>query len=176
MATSVNSEFDVGALFDALNSERQARRLTWAQVTREINDLFRDVKCRPIATSTLTGMRERGGLAGNGVLQMLVWLDRTPESFVPGHPEAAVREARLPRVGPARILRWDTESLHLALDAARIARALTWRQVAEEIGGGWTAASLTGLRTRGNAGFPAIMRVTGWLGRPVASFTRASDW
>lgn len=108
------------------------------------------------------------------MLQMLIWLDRTPESFVPGHPQATARVAKLPLVGPDRILRWDTEKLYSALNAQRIERDMTWKQVANELGGGWSAASLTGLRKRGNAGFPAIMRVTRWLGQPVATFTRAS--
>lgn len=176
MTNSSFSEFDIKALFEALDAQRESRSLTWAQVTRDINDLFKDVHCRPISTSTLTGMRKRGGLAGNGVLQMLIWLDRTPESFVAGHPQAGAPEAKLPHVGPARILRWDTETLYQAIESLRIKREMSWQDVANEIGVGWTPSTLKALRNRENAVFPSIMWVTRWLGQPVASFTHATEW
>ncbi len=87
----------------------------------------------PIAASTLSGMRGKRVIEGDGVLQALRWLNRTPESFVPGHVPAA-NEA-LPHVDPDRILRFDAIAIYQALDAQRIARGLSWSQVAREIGG-----------------------------------------
>ena len=77
---------DVDALFAALDEGRQARGLIRQQLTREINGQFERVPIRLIATSTVTGMRRRRAIAGDGVLQMLRWLSRAPEDVVPGHP------------------------------------------------------------------------------------------
>ncbi len=77
--------FDIDALYDALDAQREERGLAWGGVMREINGTYRDVDLRPIAASTITTMRDRDYLNGDGVIQMLLWLDRTPESFVPGH-------------------------------------------------------------------------------------------
>jgi hypothetical protein len=81
------SDFDVNALYDALDVRRAERGITWTELTRELNDLFRDVTAaRPIARSTVTGMRDKSGMNGNGIIQMLVWLRRAPESFCPDWP------------------------------------------------------------------------------------------
>ncbi len=106
---------------------------------------------------------------------MLLWLDRTPESFVPGHPWANAEEARLRRVGPDRILRFDAAAIHAALDARCIERGATWARIAAEIGG-IAASGLTRLAKGGRVGFPDVMRICAWLGRPAASFTRSSSW
>jgi hypothetical protein len=170
----VTADFDIAALYAALDAQRQARGMSWQQVVREINALFAHTPARPISPSTVTGMRSAGTIEGDGVLQMLRWLERTPESFVPGHPEAAMEAAKLPDVGPYRILRFDTRKLYAALDTQRTERGMTWKQVASEIGG-FSAASLTRLAKGGRTGFPQVMRMTRWLGRPAACFTRASD-
>jgi hypothetical protein len=47
---------------------------------------------------------------------------------------------------------------------------MSWMEVADEIGG-CTARSLIHLARGGRVGFPHIMRVFGWLGRPATSFT-----
>lgn len=171
--TDPSSDFDVHALYAALDAQRRARGLSWAQVAREISDRFGLTPARPLSPSTLTGMRERGTLEGDGVLQMLGWLNRSPESFLPDrHGESTAGET-LPPVGPSRILRFDTRALYDALDARRVERAMTWGQVAEEIGG-FTAANLTGLAKGGRIGFPGVMRLVAWVKQPAASFTRAA--
>ena len=163
---------DLNALFVALDSERQARSLSWNALTREVNALFRDVPCHPIATSTITSLKSKREVIGNAALQMLVWLDRTPESFLPGHQNSG-REQILPRLGPDRILRFDTLAIFQAIDAVRVERGLTWGEVAEEIGG-LNAGQLTRLGKGAGIGFVAAGRIAQWLGRPVASFTVAS--
>jgi hypothetical protein len=168
------SNFDLHALFTALDSERQARSLSWNGLTREINPLFRDVPCHPIATSTITGLKEKREVIGNAALQMLVWLDRTPESFMPAHEDSAKPAEVLPRLPPDRILRFDTPAIFSALDAVRVERGLSWRQVAEEIGG-VSAAQLTRFAKGTGIGIVAVGRIAQWLGRPVASFTVASS-
>jgi hypothetical protein len=171
LTRSQRTAFDIDEFYSALDAERSARGLTWLRVTREINSLFRDVPARPISPSTLTGMRGRRAIEGNGVLQMLVWLGRTPESFTSARDRVPHQDEILPRLGPSRILRFDTPAIFAALDAQRAERGMMWREVAAEIGG-VTAASLTRLAQGGRVGFPDVMRIVEWLGRPVASFTR----
>jgi hypothetical protein len=167
--------FDLNALGAALDAQREARGLTWADVAREISDPFGPTPATLVNVSTIRGIGTRSTAEGDGVLAMLLWLDRTPESFVPGHPWANAEEARLRRVGPGRILRFDAPAIHAALDARRTERATTWTRIAAEIGQ-TPASSLTRLAKGGRVGFPHVMRVFAWLGRPAASFTRSSDW
>ena len=166
----MSTDFDLGALYAAIDEQRQARGLSWQQVMREINALFERTPARPISASTVTGMRKRAVIDGDGVLQMLRWLNRAPESFVPGYQEAGAET--LPHVGPHQILRFDTKKLHSALEAQRTERGMTWEQVANEIGG-FSAAMLTRLSKGGRTGFPQVMRITRWLGSPASFFTRA---
>ena len=166
--------FDVKALHAALDAQRQARGLSWSQVAREVST-FRETQARAVSASTITGLASRGAVEGDGVLQMLCWLGRTPESFVPGHPWATAEAAALPKVGPDRVLRFDARAIYTALDARRAEHGLTWAQVAREIGG-VQASGLTRLADGGRVTFPGVMRIFAWLERPAASFTRASEW
>jgi hypothetical protein len=168
-------DFDVDALYAALDAERQARGLTWTQVARDINRQFERAPVRLISVSTITGMRERRVIEGDGVLQMLRWLGRAPEEFVPGHTRPNRPGTALPVVEQGRILRFDTAAIYATLDARRIERGETWAQVARDIGG-LSAAGLTRLARGGRTCFPDIIRVARWLGRPVASLTRIADW
>lgn len=166
--------FDLEALFEALDSERQARGLSWSGVRREINALFGDVPCPPIATSTITGLTAKREVIGNAALQMLVWLGRTPESFMAGGDTPANPEEVLPRLASDRILRFDTPAISRAIDETRVARGLSWQQVADEIGG-VTAAQLKRFKNGAGIGMVTVGRVARWLDRPVASFTVASS-
>jgi len=161
------ADFDVDALYDALDARRRADALSWPQAAREISRLFRDTPARPISASTLSGMRGRATLEGDGVLQMLRWLGCAPERFVPGSDEAPP----LPDVPTDRILRFDTRAIHAALDARRMERGLSWGEVAREIPG-TSAASLTRMAKGGRAGFPQVARIAAWLGCPIASLAR----
>jgi hypothetical protein len=169
------ADFSLAGLYAAIDRQRQARGLTWQQAVLEINMVFGRISSRPISRSTVTGLRTKAVAEGDGVLAMLKWLNRTPESFLPGVDGADVSGAnRLPDVPPASGLRFETKKLHAALNVQRVARGLTWQQVGREIGLG--AATLTHLSKGGRTGFPHVMRITRWLGRPVAQFTRASRW
>ncbi|MBI1796961.1 MAG: hypothetical protein HYR74_07905 [Candidatus Eisenbacteria bacterium] len=165
-------DFSLVALYEALDAQRETRGLSWTQVTREINRQSQRLSAHPISQSTVQGIRTHSVVEGDGVLQMLLWLDRTPESFMPGHRGSEIG-ARLPQVPPKQILRFDTPKLHAALDARRTAERMTWEQVAGELGIG--ASTLTRLAAGGRTTFPDVMRMVGWLGRPAAEFTRASD-
>ena len=166
-------DFDLQALYAALDEQRCARALSWAAVTREINGHFQDIpRSRPIATSTITGLRNKKIAEGDGILQMLLWLDRTPESFVPGMTwDPRVAALHKP---PDKRLRFDTRAMYSALDARRQTRQMSWDDVAHEIG--VSKNSLLYLAKASRTGFPVVMRIVEWLDRPVATFTRISDW
>lgn len=168
-------DFSLRALFEALDAQRQARGLSWAQVMRQMSGQS-NMRSRShghaLSASTVKATRIRTVSEADGILQMLLWLDRAPESFVPGHPHSEDASARLPSVPAGRVLRFETKKLHVALDAQRIERKTTWTQVAKEIGVG--VSSLTHLARGGRTAFPQVMRIVRWLGRPAAHFTHAS--
>jgi uncharacterized protein YfiM (DUF2279 family) len=173
-----DADFDVGALYDALDARRRARGLSWRQVTDEITSQSSGWVARlgdaahPMSPATLTGMRAGRSLTANHALGMLLWLGRTPESFIPGC-EANDADGALPQVGPDRILRWDSAALHTALDAQRRARGMTWQQVAREVR--CSVNQVTGLpRLRYAPGVVPAMRMVRWLDCPAATFTVAA--
>lgn len=167
------SDFDVSSLYSALDLQRVERGMTWIAVARAINRADERKGVHPMSASTISGLKhKRWGIEGDGVLQMLLWLDRTPESFVPGHPGAYHPDARLPRVGAGHILRFDVPSIYAKLDAQRGARGLTWKEVAAQIGGFCNAESLRNMSKRQRTGFPHVMRLARWLRCPAAALTR----
>ena len=87
-----------------------------------------------LSASTVTSLRTKAVAEGDGVLQMLLWLNRSPESFVPDHPQSGEVSSRLPIVPAHQVLRFDTRKLHAALDAQRRDMKMTWAQVARETG------------------------------------------
>ena len=166
-----SGDFDLTALYTALDEARQSRGLSWAAATREINRFT--TRSHPIAASTVAGLASAKSAEGDGVLQLLLWLGRPPESFVPGLMDADAERYRLPSVGGSGVLRWDSASLHAALTTQRQAKGMTWKEVAREIGG-FTPAMLGNLAKGGRVGFPGVMRIVRWLGQPAADFTRVT--
>jgi hypothetical protein len=166
-------DFDLRALYDALDSERRARDLNWTALTAEVNR--HRTYLRPIAVSTIRGLRDKPVGEGDGILQMLLWLRRTPESFVPGFVDADAARFRLPELTTGQILRWDTRALHAEADIRRNERGITWADIGREIGG-YTPSMLTHLAKGGRTGFPHVMRMVAWLGRPAVTFTHIADW
>jgi hypothetical protein len=172
-----DADFDINALHSALDARRIERGMSWKALAHEVNHADERYEIHPISPSTISGLRnKRWGVEGDGVLQMLLWLDRTPESFVPGHPGAGHPSARLQRVPPPRILRFDMPSIYAKLDAQRAARGLTWAQAAAEVGGLYNADSLKQLDRRQRAVFPHVMRLARWLRCPAAALTRVAPW
>jgi hypothetical protein len=169
-----SADFSLRALYEALDEQRRSRNLTWAAVQREVNRFKLDG--HPIATSTITSLQHKAVAEGDGVLQMLLWLHRTPESFVPGFPAPNAERFQLRDLPRNQILRFDVGALYSALNAEREARGKTWSQLAEELGRGFSASTLTHMSKGGRTGFPHVMRLVGWLGQPAANFTRASYW
>lgn len=170
---SRSGDFDLRALYDALEEQRRARGLTWATVTDQVNR--HRTTPRLISQSTITSLKSTRVSEGDGILQMLLWLGRTPESFVPGIADADAPRFRLPDLTTGQILRWDTTALFAALDARRRERGLTWAEVAREVGG-VTPGMLTSLSTGPRVGFPRVMRLVRWLDRSAVTFTRIAGW
>jgi transcriptional regulator with XRE-family HTH domain len=167
-------DFDMNALYEALDAEREARGLTWADVLRQLNERFERLPSRPFAMSTIKGMREKRSVTSAVVLQLLRWLRRAPEDFIPdGVPLTA--STALPTIPDTQVLRFDTKALHAALNAARIERGLTWSDVAARLSD-TQAPMLTGLAKGPLIGFPQVTRITQWLGVPAATFVRGYDW
>src|SRR5262245_54963476 len=114
---SARTDFDLRALYDAIDERRRERQLSWAAVAGEVNR-HRTTR-RAIASSTITSLKDKPVGEGDGILQMLLWLGRSPESFVPGAADPDHDRYRLPELTAAQVLRWDTRALFLALDARR---------------------------------------------------------
>jgi hypothetical protein len=161
--------FDMRAFHAALDKARQARGLSWAELAAETNRPFEGTTSIPIHPATLRGMLDKRSVTSAVVLQALAWLGRTPESFLIGTP--AFTETPLPEASPGRVLRFDTRALYADLDAQRQAHGLTWAQVAFELPG-FTSSMLTNLATGPLIGFPRVMLLTQWLGKPAAAFVR----
>ncbi|HKE86092.1 MAG TPA: hypothetical protein VKB50_20170 [Vicinamibacterales bacterium] len=167
-----NHDFSLRALYDVLDEQRQERGLSWAALAAELNR--HRTTLRPISASTITGLRQKPVGEGDGILQMLLWLGRTPESFLPGIADAHSAPFRLPELKNGQILRWDTKALFLALNAQRQERGVTWADVAREVR--FTPGMLTNLSKGGRIGFPRVMRLVRWLGQPAVTFTRIAYW
>jgi hypothetical protein len=157
------------AFHAALDAARQAKGLSWAELAAETNHPFEGTTSIPIHPATLRGMLTKRSVTSAVVLQALAWLGRTPESFLTG--PNTFPEAPLPESGVGRVLRFDTRALHAALNAQRQTKGLSWAQVAAELPG-FTASMLTNLAVGPLIGFPRVMLLTQWLGRPAADFVR----
>ena len=167
-----SGDFSLEALHAAVDAQRRARGLTWAGAVREIGRASERAG-RRLSLSTVKGVGTRTVAEGDGVLQMLRWLNRAPESFMLGGPRVDEAVALLPHVPPDKVLRFDTRKMYAALDARRAERDLTWLQVAKETGS--SVQGLTRLSKGGRTVFPAVIRIVGWLGEPASRFTRVSD-
>jgi hypothetical protein len=136
------SDFDVRALYDALDQRRRERQLTWSALAAEVNR--HRTTLRPIAVSTIKGLETKLTAEGDGILQMLLWLGRSPESFVSFIADPDAERYRLPDLNRGQILRWDTPALYRALDHRRRNERLTWPDVARAVG--FTPGMLTNLQ------------------------------
>jgi hypothetical protein len=173
-----NDDFDIAALFQALDAQRIERRLSWRDVADQIWNLSDMLNAQrndhPISPATLKGMTKRMNTSCQHALFMLRWLGRAPESFLPCAPQDDPRTS-LPLAGPDRRLRWNLKKLHEILDAERQKRGLSWPQLAGQLR--CSADQLTGLRTaRFATNMRLAMRIVGWLQRPARDFIYAAMW
>jgi transcriptional regulator with XRE-family HTH domain len=64
--------FNAAALYEAMDAQRRARGMSWAQVGAEMG----------VSPSTLTRTKLGGRMEVDGMLAMVRWVGRTVESFV----------------------------------------------------------------------------------------------
>lgn len=93
--------FDLGALFQAVDAERERRTLSWAATSRQIG----------VASSTIRRFAEADDAEADGVLATLQWLNATPEQFITNSDIAGIR------LHPA-------SDRHVRVDMHRIAEAI----------------------------------------------------
>jgi hypothetical protein len=177
-ATGDANEFDVCAMYAAMDAQRTERGLSWPQAARALWDQSKALNERlhdhPISPSTLTGIARRGDCTCQHALFILRWLERPPEAFLHSSPPGPGPIA-LPAAGEDRRLRWDLEAVFEAVNDRRKERGLTWREVARELH--CTDHQIAGLRkVRFAIGMKLMMRIVRWLGRPAADFIDAADW
>jgi hypothetical protein len=171
-------EFDVRAMYAAMDAQRAALGLTWPNVARALWDQSAVLNERrgdhPISPATLTGIAKRGDCTCQHALFILRWLDRAPEDFLSG-PRDDRGHVDLPPAAEDRRLRWDLAAVYNALDARRRERGLTWREVAHPLR--CTDNQLTGIRTARYAiGMRLMMRIVQWLDQPAAAFIYPAEW
>ena len=160
-------DFDIRELHRALDAERRVRGLTWAALAREITGPGPGA----IVASSFSGMARRRAVNANVAMAALRWLDRTPESFVSDHPDAATCPP-LPKHLPQRFFgRWKLQELHELLDTRRAEHNLTWASLAREVG---VRPEVLASYARPDTfvSFPSIVRVTCWLERPLTDFVQ----
>ncbi len=169
-----STDFDIAALFAALDEQRASLGLSWQGVADQLWTMSAELNARrgdhPISPATLTGMARRNDTTCQHALAMLRWLQRSPEDFVAGGTRGF-----LPPCGPDRRLRWDLKKLASAMDERRVGMGLTWVQLAAELGCG--PSQLSGLRTvRYAISMVLCMRIVAWIGRPSGEFIYAAEW
>ncbi len=64
--------FDSKALYQAIDTQRNTRGMTWTEVSKEIG----------VSTSTITGTKKGGRMEVDGMLAMVHWLGVPVETFV----------------------------------------------------------------------------------------------
>ena len=70
------------------------------------------------------------------------------------------------------MIRFDAKALYDAMDRQRVARGLSWAQVAAETG--VSAATLQRTRAGGRMEVDGMLAMVSWLGVPVERFVRDS--
>jgi hypothetical protein len=161
----VPGDFDVGALFEAVDEQAERRGMSLSQVNKEIAWM---------SLPTLKRMRERGGSAScQHVMPLIQWVGRTPESFTL-HAEG-FEGALLPDPRPGRWRwYWNMPELAAAVDQQAHDRGMTLADVGDELGCGLGA--MKHLReTRYGTTISVAMRVSRWLGRTATSFLWEHD-
>lgn len=68
--------FDARALYQALDSQREERGMTWADISREIG----------VSSSTIRHTKAGGRMEVDGMIAMVDWLGENVETFVKKKP------------------------------------------------------------------------------------------
>lgn len=169
--------FDFAAFVAAVDRARGSRGVSWYELADELWDQSADLNAdrtdHPLCGGAVSRLGARGETSCQYALFMLRWLGAAPEDFLTG-AVADGGDVRLPEPGPGSRLRWDLNQLHSSLDERRRGLALTWVELAQELG--CTPSRLTNLRKARMADLALTMRVTQWLGKPAAEFVHPAGW
>lgn len=163
MSDFVRPYLDLLALREALDAERTARGLSWANLGKEIH------------IPTVGDMGRKGHIQADAVVIILQWLDRRCDEFVVRpNGRSAPWAGREDLLGPPPLFaRFDTIKLHEAIDRARQARGLAWKDVARDLG---EAPGVIARFTKGGR-IGAQLMVAGaeWAGEPVEMLLQPSS-
>jgi transcriptional regulator with XRE-family HTH domain len=69
--------------------------------------------------------------------------------------------------------RFDAITLYQAMDAQRLARGMTWTQVAAAIG--VSVATITRMQNGGRMEVDGMLNMVAWLGVPIETFVRETS-
>ena len=117
MSLTGQRDFDLRALYDALDEKRRAKEMSWAAVANDVNRL-RTYR-RPIAVSTITGLQHKPAAEGDGSCKCCSGLAARLRAFVPGAIDPESELFCRSHLTSGQILRWDGQALFVALDEQR---------------------------------------------------------
>jgi hypothetical protein len=164
-------QFDMESFHRAVDERRRELELSWNELAAQVNLPFEHTSSIPINPATIRDMVKKSSVTSAVILQVLRWLNASPERFLCAANRQMFEREELPHVEPHQILRFNTRSLYEALDQERKTRGVTWQQIAAELPG-FKPAMLTNLANGPLIGFPRVMLLTQWLKRPAADFVR----
>ena len=145
------TDFDLRALYEALDERRRSRDLTWAALTAEVNR--HRTRLHPIAQSTITSLKKKSVGEGDAIFKRSFGSAERRRALCPALRTPTRRAFSYQRCRGGQILRWATRALFAARNARRQERGRTWTAVARDVPG-VTAAMLTNLATGPRIGFP----------------------
>lgn len=159
-------------IYEAMDKKRLSLNISWADATYQISRTKKGEKS--MAVSTITGLKTRKLVEGDGVLQILLWLEKAPESFINGfrHPNANCYKLPMPDRG--QVLRWNTDALFEAVMKQCEEMNITLKDASKQIGS-YSTAMLSNLKNSKRVGFPHVMDIVIWLNQPAVNFTHIVD-
>ena len=158
----VRPQFDVAAFRAAVDAERTRRGLSWVELGKQVG------------IPTVREMGANGYMQADAVVLVLQWLGRRCDEFVvrPNGRRAPWAEREPLPAPPPLFARFDTIKLHAALDRMRVARGLTWNEVAAEIGA--MPGQLARFTKGGRTGADLMVAGAEWAGEPVEALLQPS--
>lgn len=164
--------FDTLVLHEILAATREARRLSWTQVAREIG----------VSGTTISQLMHRGAQELDGIRSMIRWLGRSAMPTIDDMvdpitetinslgarqrtptPETAQALDYLVRVSHSQG-RFDAKALYAALNTQRLERKMSWNQVSVEVG--LSTSILTHTSKGGRIEVNRMLAMVAWLGYP----------
>ena len=167
------TDFDLRALYEALDERRRSRDLTWAALTAEVNR--HRTRLHPIAQSTITSLKKKSVGEGDAIFKRSFGSAERRRALCPALRTPTRRAFSYQRCRGGQILRWDTRALFAALNGpASGTRADMDRGCARCAG-----SHSHNVDEPGNGAshrIPRVMQLVRWIGEPEVTFTRIASW